>query len=136
MKMLQGAYGDGIHDDTSVIQKLLDECGHIYIPDGKYKITRPLIVHDNTHIHASKFAHFWLADHAQCSLLDNDGLYKRCTNYNITLEGGIWDGNNGKQKRKVIDDENVACDYDEYIENQLALFMIRFTHTKNLVVKT
>ena len=135
MKLLQGAYGDGIHDDTSAIQKLLDECGEIYIPDGKYLITRPLIIHDNTYLRASKFAHFRLGDHAQCSLMDNDGLYKRCTNFNITVEGGIWDGNNGMQQRKIIPDENVPCDYDEYIENQLAIFMIRFVHTKNLTVK-
>lgn len=135
MKLLQGVFGDGIHDDTNAIQNLLDECGEIYIPDGKYLITRPLIIHDNTYLRASKFAHFRLADHAQCSLMDNDGLYRRGTNFNITVEGGIWDGNNSMQKRKMIPDENVPCDYNEYIENQLAIFMIRFVHTKNLVVK-
>lgn len=135
MKILKGAFGDGIHDDTNVIQNLLDECGEIYIPDGKYLITRPLIIHDNTCLRASECAHFRLADHAQCSLMDNDGLYKKCTNFNITVEGGIWDGNNSMQQRKMIPDENVPCNYDEYIENQLAIFMIRFVHTRNLTVK-
>ncbi len=135
MKKLQGAFANGLQDDTENIQKLLDMGGEIYIPDGKYLITRPLIIHDNTHLRAGKNAHFRLADHANCALLDNDGLYERRTNHNITLEGGIWDGNNATQVRKVIDNENLPCDYEEYIENQLTIFMIRFVHTKNLTVR-
>lgn len=128
-------FGDGIKDDTQNIQELLDNGGYIHIPDGKYLITKPLIIHDNTHLHASQNAHFRLADGANCSLLDNDGLYRKCYNYNITIEGGIWDGNNMAQVRKVIPDENVPCVYDEYIENKLTIFMTRFVHTKNLVIK-
>ena len=128
-------YGDGIHDDTQAIQEMLDKKGYVYIPDGTYLITKPLIIHDNTHLHASSFAHFRLADHANCSLLDNDGLYSKTLNTNITLEGGVWDGNNMMQERQVIPDENVPCAYDEYILNRLAIFMIRFVHTKNLVIK-
>jgi len=128
-------YGDGIHDDTQAVQQMLEKRGYVYIPDGTYLITKPLIIHDNTHLHASAFAHFRLADGANCSLLDNDGLYSKSTNTNITVEGGIWDGNNMMQERQVIPDENVPCAYDEYILNRLAIFMIRFVHTKNLVMK-
>lgn len=128
-------FGDGIKDDTENIQSLLDKGGYVHIPDGKYLITKPLIIHDNTYLHASVNAHFRLADGANCSLLDNDGLYRRCCNYNITIEGGIWDGNNMAQVRKVIPNENVPCVYDEYIENKLTIFMVRFVHTKNLTVK-
>ena len=134
-KEMLGLYGDGIHDDTQNIQKLLDKCGEIYIPGGKYLITEPLVIHDNTYLHSAHDAHYRLGDHANCSLIDNDGLYKRCINCNITIDGGIWDGNNDKQQRKMIDNENLPCDYDEYIDNQLGIFMIRFVHTKNLVVK-
>lgn len=128
-------FGDGIRDDTENIQALLDKGGYVHIPDGTYLITRPLIIHDNTHLHASCNAHFRLADGANCSLLDNDGLYRKCCNYNVTVEGGIWDGNNEAQVRKVIPDENVLCVYDEYLENKLAILMLRFVHTKNLTIK-
>ena len=41
-----GAYGDGIHDDTSVIQYCIDKFVHrtIFIPDGHYLISSPLSI--------------------------------------------------------------------------------------------
>ena len=66
-------YGDGIHDDTEAIQAMLDRCGTVCIPDGRYLITKPLIIHSNTHLILSSQATLRLADGANCSLLDNDG---------------------------------------------------------------
>lgn len=40
----------------------------------------------------SKLATLRLADGANCSILDNDGLYTDETNVNITIEGGSFDG--------------------------------------------
>jgi len=130
-----GLFGDGIHDDTAAIQILLDAAGEVYIPDGQYLITHPLIIHDNTHFRLSHAATLRLADHANCSLLDNDGLYRRCTNKNIIIEGGIWDGNHDMQEREWIPDENLPCDYDKYISNSLIVLMIRFVHTEHLTVR-
>ena len=101
-----GLIGDGIHDDTAALQKLLDNCGEVYIPDGCYLLTKPLIIHDNTHLHAARTAVFRLADHANCSLLDNDGLYSRTVNHDITVEGGIWDGNHDMQEREFVADQH------------------------------
>ena len=42
-----GAVGDGVTDDTTSIQSVLDLGGNIYIPSGTY-ITNPLLVKDNT----------------------------------------------------------------------------------------
>jgi len=136
-------YADGIHDDTSAIQKMLDKCGRVEIPDGRYLITRPLIIHSNTHLILSAQAVFRLADGANCSLLDNDGLYSDETNVNITIEGGIWDGNHMAQERQKIpnegrpgdDNEDKTCDKQTYISNIYTIFMVRLVHTKNLQVK-
>ena len=76
-------YGDGIHDDTATIQAMLDKCGTVRIPDGRYLITKPLIIHSNTHLILSSLATLNLADRANCSILDNDGLYSDETNVNI-----------------------------------------------------
>ena len=128
-------YGDGIHDDTDAIQALLDLRGRVTLPYGEYLITHPLIIHDDTYFKLDPMATLHLADGANCALLDNDGLYERRVNRNITIEGGIWDGNNPAQTREYIENENLPCDYDKYISNTLAVFMIRLVHTERLTVK-
>lgn len=136
-------YGDGIHDDTAAIQAMLDMCGTVRIPDGRYLITKPLIIHSNTHLILSSLATLRLADGANCSLLDNDGLYSDETNVNITIEGGIWDGNHMMQERQKIpnegrpgdENEDKICDKQTYISNIYAVFMVRLVHTQHLQVK-
>ena len=136
-------YGDGIHDDTAAIQAMLDTCGTVRIPDGRYLITKPLIIHSNTHLILSSLATLRLADGANCSLLDNDGLYSDETNVNITIEGGIWDGNHMMQERQKIpnesrpgdENEDKICDKQTYISNIYVVFMVRLVHTQHLQVK-
>lgn len=136
-------YGDGIHDDTYAIQAMLDKCGTVKIPDGRYLITKPLIIHSDTHLILSPLATLRLADGANCSLLDNDGLYSDETNVNITIEGGIWDGNHMAQERQKIpnesrpgdENEDKFCDKQVYISNIYTVFMVRLVHTEHLQVK-
>lgn len=45
---LLGAKGDGVSDDTSIIQKAIDKFKAVYIPAGTYKITTLFINTDNT----------------------------------------------------------------------------------------
>jgi hypothetical protein len=128
-------YADGIHDDTEAIQELLDKRGVVELQRGKYLISKPLIIHDNTHFKLDMNATLRLADGANCSILDNDGLYDRNLNRNITIEGGIWDGNHSAQTREYIADENQPCDYDKYVSNSLIVLMIRLVHVERLTVK-
>jgi len=136
-------YGDGVHDDTAAIQAMLDECGTVCIPDGRYLISKPLIIHSNTHLILSQSAMLRLADGVNCSLLDNDGLYSDETNINITIEGGIWDGNHMAQERQKIpnegrpgdENEDHICDKQTYISNIYVVFMVRLIHTERLQVK-
>ena len=136
-------YGDGLHDDTDAIQSMLDKCGRVEIPDGKYLISKPLIIHSNTHLILSSTATLRLADRANCSILDNDGLYSDATNENIIIEGGIWDGNHMAQERQKIpnetrpgdENEDKTCDKQTYISNIYVVFMVRLVHTKHLQVK-
>lgn len=133
--MLTKIYGDGVHDDTFAIQQLLDKKGKVTLEDGTYLIKKPLIIHDDTHFSLSKNAVMYLADGANCAIMDNDGLYRRKVNHNIIIEGGIWFGNHDKQERESIPDENVPCDYDKYVENTLTVMMLRFVHVENLTIR-
>lgn len=128
-------YADGIHDDTAAIQEMLDRRGLVTLPSGSYLIKRPLIIHSDTHFKLAPTATLRLADGANCSLLDNDGLYTQIYNRNITVEGGIWDGNHLSQKREYVADENQPFDRDKYIANTLLVLMIRFVYTEHLTVK-
>ena len=134
MKETLKKYACGNCDATNTIQKMLDKAGKVVIPAGRYLITHPLIIHDDTHFVLEEGAYLRLADGANCSLLDNDGLYRRTANHNITIEGGVWDGNNGAQTRELIQNEYLPCDYDKYISNSLTVMMVRLVYTENLTV--
>lgn len=55
---MYGAKGDGVADDTAVIQKLLNagsETTEIYFPKGKYLVTSPLTISKAVHIYGDGF---------------------------------------------------------------------------------
>lgn len=92
-----GAAGDGERDDAAAFQAALDSgSGLVAIPEGKYKIGRPLFIGSDTKLSAHKNAHIRLADGACVKrgdyLLSNKDPGQG--NYNISIEGGIWDANN------------------------------------------
>lgn len=43
-----GAVGNGIIDDTEAIQRAIDSGKSVYLPQGEYRITEPLIITDKT----------------------------------------------------------------------------------------
>jgi hypothetical protein len=43
-----GAVGDGIVDDTDALQAALDTHEKLFLPRGRYRISRPLVLHANT----------------------------------------------------------------------------------------
>ena len=98
-------YRDGLHDDTEAIQAKLDECGCVTIEGGIYLISKPLIVHSNTALSLAPDAVMMLADGANCAIIENDALEFKGTrrNSNISIRGGIWNGNNPNQQRRSRD---------------------------------
>ena len=128
-------YSDGKTDASAAIQALLDRRGRVEICEGEFLIAKPLIIHDDTHLVLTPATTLRVADGANCSLLDNDGLYSRTFNKNIIIEGGVWDGNNVAQKREYIADENQPCDYDKYVSNAFLVLVMRMVHVQNLTVR-
>ncbi|MGE7651220.1 BppU family phage baseplate upper protein [Peribacillus frigoritolerans] len=96
----KGAKGDGIQDDTPYIQGILYIAiskGAVYchIPKGVYRITSKLIVSKNTKIIMDKQARL-LRDHSSGWFINGrtgDSFTGYNGNGNITIEGGILDGN-------------------------------------------
>ncbi len=97
-----GTTGDGITDDTpAFLEALYEHGGNVVVPPGTYIIGKTLRLKSNTHIFASPEAHIMLAPGAQHSrfdfLLTNDDPVNG--NENISITGGIWDGNSAGNDR-------------------------------------
>lgn len=91
-----GIMGDGITDDTPALQRALNTCGgYLELPAGIYLITRTLLVPSNTHLKLHPYAVMKLSGEIRRRagefLLSNADA--RNGNENITIEGGLWDGN-------------------------------------------
>jgi len=110
---MNGAVGDGEHDDTAAIQTILDGGRkNVFIPAGRYRITRTLLVDSFTTIVADPGATLFMCgetDHtAESFLLTNrDHAFG---NASIHLSGGMWDGNNrGRTNKKDPDLFNTSA---------------------------
>jgi polygalacturonase len=105
-----GAIGDGATDDTAALQHALNGGNRIVIiPPGTYTITAALQMDSQTTIQADARAVIRLADHAgnnvNLFLLTNRDY--ATGNHHITVEGGIWDGNNEHNARGLK--EQMPC---------------------------
>ena len=90
-----GAAGDGVHDESSVFADILRDHRNIYIPAGEYMVSETILIPSDTTIRADKMAHIFRKEHTQTRrrdyLLSNADIENG--NENITITGGIWDGN-------------------------------------------
>lgn len=96
-------YADGKTDATAVVQKMLDKGGEVRFEKGDYLISKNLLVSSNTTIKADENARFIMdgnvPKHRGDFLITNADF--KNGNENITIIGGIWDGNNqGKYNTK------------------------------------
>lgn len=115
-----------VTEQTEWLQHLLDSgSGTVVIPDGEYLVAKTLRVPDNTKIVCSPRTHLRLADGANCPIISNVDRGREFSR-NITIEGGVWDGNNLNQQR------------DKYAGNSpdsaWGQFMV-FTYVKNLTLR-
>ncbi|WJE54330.1 BppU family phage baseplate upper protein [Bacillus cereus] len=95
-----GAKGDGVTDDTIAIQRALDLAKtltsvEVIIPNGTYRITNYLIVYKNTNIKMQKKTILFRGHGG--GFFKNGKTGDLYTGYdgngNITIEGGLLDGN-------------------------------------------
>ena len=127
-------YADGIHDDTSALQELLDTRG-IAIVDkpGTYLITKTLILHSNTRLILSPGARFLAAPLSKCALIQNEHFEGNGRDENIEIVGGIWDGN--------CDEMGLDAEYesahrldDPYDPKSFKGKLIRFAHADRIML--
>ncbi len=86
-----GAYGDGLHDDTEILQKLINTQKAIFLPAGTYLISKTLNFKSNVKIYGTTGATVASGKKIGGTLLTNGrfiSLYEadNCLIYNITFE--------------------------------------------------
>lgn len=122
-----GVQGDGRHDDTQGLQAALNAgAGTVYLssPPVCYLISRALIVHSGQTLLADRNATIRLSDKADALMLTNAG--GAGGDRGITVQGGIWDGNNVNQ---TPHDFSPQVPYDP---GRFLGVLIRFNNVRNL----
>lgn len=123
---------DGISDATDVLQSLLDRGGKIEIPQGSYRITRTLRVFSDTDIVAHCQARLFLCGDtpkkAGDFLITNSDFENG--NCNISITGGIWDGNN----QGAMNDKKDIFDLTGYSGTVINFCNVRCLSLRNMIL--
>lgn len=122
---------------TEQLQALLDRRGNVVFPSGDYLIEKPLVIHDDTHLTLAPDTILRLPDAGVFSLIENDGLRGEHENFNIKIEGGVWDGTNLGCERKFLSPgesyaEGGTFNKERYFNNDYLGLLIRLVHCRNL----
>jgi hypothetical protein len=100
--------GDAFEDKTDWLQSLLDRGeGIVRFPDGRFQVSRALQITDGTRLVCTPKTHLRLADGANCPIIKNREKRPQLTR-GVTIEGGLWDGNNLGQQRDQPKDKTFA----------------------------
>lgn len=129
-----GVKGDGVHDDTEAIQAALDtRRGLVYLPtpSAHYVISKTLVIHSGQTLRLDRSAVIRLADHADSLMLMN-ASGESCRG--ISVEGGIWDGNNANQTPHDFSPQ-VAYDPNRYLGVLMRFDGVRNLRIANLTLK-
>ena len=103
-----GVEGNGRHDDSDGLQEALAGARVVHLPytEGGYLVSRTLKIGSGQTLIADPCARIRLADHSEGThLLENsqqvgdrtDAADPRTWQHDITVIGGVWDGNNPTQ---------------------------------------
>lgn len=128
-------YGDGIHDDTAEIQKMLNARGIVTLNrPGTYLITKTLIIGSNTRLVLSPGARLLAAPMSRCALIENEHFAGGGRDENIGLEGGIFDGNCDEMGLDALYEAQHRLD-DEYSPSLFKGKLIRLAHVTNIALE-
>lgn len=123
---------DGISDATDILQSLLDRGGKIEIPQGSYRITRTLRIFSDTDIVAHCQARVFLCGDtpkkAGDFLITNSDTENG--NCNISISGGIWDGNN----QGAMNDKKDIFDLTGYSGTVINFCNVRHLKLRNMIL--
>jgi hypothetical protein len=128
--------GDGVADDTQAIQALLDsKAKTVYLPAPKvcYLISKALRIYSDQTLRLDPNTVIRLADNAMDYLLTNSD--RENGNRNISVIGGIWDGNNLNQTCAYHQGDRSEGGLKKYMGNVIFLMNIENLRLEGLTIK-
>lgn len=90
-----GAKGDGVSDDTEAIQAALSH-NKVYLPDGTYMVSSPLVMDDTTHLYGGVNSVIKASAEMDSILTNNENV--AYVNQQFSIQNIVLDGNNLAQK--------------------------------------
>jgi len=122
-------------DDTHRLQRLLDVgTGIVTFPDGEFQLSRPLVISDGTRLVCSPRTYLKLADGADCPMIRNRDKGREMTRH-VSIEGGVWDGNNLAQHRNRPGDELIRKYSEALGEKDFFNPLIWFSFVEDLCLR-
>ncbi|MDR2774832.1 MAG: hypothetical protein LBC19_08835 [Tannerella sp.] len=128
--------GDGVADDTEAIQALLDsKAKTVYLPEPKvcYLVSRALRIYSDQTLKLDPNTVIRLADNAMDYLLINSD--RENGNKNISIIGGIWDGNNIHQTCPYHQGDRSEGGLKKYMGNVIFLMNVENLRIEGLTIK-
>lgn len=122
-------------DDSTYLQSLLNKGGSVTFPARSYVISRTLVIKGGTHLNCQPGFHARLADGANCPILANrlrgDGFET-----DISVRGGLWDGNNSHQDRGKYEEARYAPGLTFYADEPYKCGQLMvFSGIKNFILE-
>lgn len=128
-------YGDGVHDDTLALQKLLDRRGIVRLENpGTYLVSKTLRIHSDTRLELSPGAHLIAAPNSRCALMENEHFAGGGREKNVEIIGGIWDGNCDNMGLDGVNEAMTRLDHP-YSPERFKGKLIRFAHIDNIALE-
>lgn len=137
---IPGVKGNGENDDSAGIQRALNRSRIVYLPYTLkgYSVSKTLQLHSGQTLIADPCATIKAADWCRAHLLTNSA--EEDWQHDITVIGGIWDGNNLHQSCYYHDtaryDEGYSGDGRKpYDPNEYMGMLFRFSKVKRLTIR-
>lgn len=108
-------------DGAACLQALLDKGGEVTFPARDYVISRTLVIKGGTHLVCQPGFRARLADGANCPILANR-LRGEGFETDISIRGGVWDGNNAHQERSKYEESRYAPGLTFYADEPMGHF--------------
>ena len=131
-----GVVGDGVYDDTTGLQALLDSGAseiHFPAPPVCLLISKTLKIHSGQALTFGRYAIIRLKDHADAVMITNADHEEG--NRNISLAGGIWDMNNLNQSLTEYQKRDKNYRSRPYDPRCYVGVLMRFNNVKNLAIR-
>ena len=100
------------------LQSMLDKGGEVTFPAGDYEIAKTLVIRGGTHLTCGPGFRARLADGANCAILANR-LRGDEIETDISICGGVWDGNNAHQDRSKYGEQGHTPAFGFYADKPL-----------------